>query len=149
MFSACQLGLAVMGASLAVSMLSKPSKKAFTASLSDEQLEVYRGISRKRLMIYLVSLALGGLAGYGTLMAAGTDAETVPTVCKAVAAAGLVTYVVYMIWPKSRWMLQYTSPEQTALWVRYYRDMSLQYHLGFATFVAGYAILMRSQCGGK
>jgi hypothetical protein len=138
-----------MGASLAVSMLSKPSKKAFVASLALEQLEVYRGISRKRLAIYLTSLALGGLAGYGTLIAAGSEAETVPTVCKAVGTAGLVTYVTYMLWPKTKWMLQYTTPEQTALWVRYYRDTTLQYHLGFATFMVGYALLMRSQCDTK
>ncbi|AUF82201.1 hypothetical protein TetV_109 [Tetraselmis virus 1] len=146
MFTGCQLGAAVMGASLFVSMLSNPSKKAFMGSLTAEQTEVYRGISRKRLMIYAMSLLVGGVVGYGLVLSNPTGEKNMTT-CKAVGVAALVSYLTYMLWPKKRWMLQYTTPEQTVLWLKNYRDMSFSYHMGFVVFLVGYAILMRSQCG--
>ena len=149
MLTSCQLGYAVVGASLMVSMLSNPSKKRFVSSLSAEQMEVYRGISRKRLMIYIMSIAIGGIAGYATLFAGKDDDTPATSVCKAVGVSGLVTYLCYMLWPKNRWMLQYTTPEQSALWIRYYRDMSFNYHMGYLVFLIGYGIVMHSQCGGK
>jgi hypothetical protein len=137
-----------MGGSLAVSILSKPSKKAFVASLTPEQAALFREISRCRLMIYLASLFIGAVAGYAVMLAAEDGADPHRTACRAAAVAGFATYVSYMLWPKKRWMIHHTTPEQTALWVRYYRDASFQFHLGFVAFLAGYGIFVseKSRC---
>ena len=140
MISGCRIGVALMGGSLAVSILSKPSKKAFVASLTPEQAALFREISRCRLFIYLASLLIGAAAGFAALVAAEDGAEPCRSACKAAAVAGFATYVSYMLWPKKRWMIHHTTPEQTALWVRYYRDASFQFHLGFVVFLAGYGI---------
>jgi len=144
MFSYCQHGAGLITGSVLVSIFSTQGKKQFVASLSPEQLALFKEISRSRLAIYLGGLAVGGLIGW--IMYSGSKEKTWQGICPSVGIAALTTYFVYKLYPKKKWMLDYLSPEQTRAWLEMYKTMSVNYHAGFLVGMAGYAVLLRGLC---
>lgn len=144
MLSYCQLGAGLITGSVLVSLFSTQGKKQFVATLSAEQLALFKEIGRSRLAIYLGGLAIGGLIGW--IMYAGSKEKTWQGVCPAVGVAALTTYFVYKLYPKEKWMLNYLNPEQTRAWLEMYKTMCVNYHVGFLVGMAGYAVLLRGLC---
>lgn len=146
MLSSCQVGAGMLAASVAVSMLNTQGKKQFVASLDPAQQDVFRRVCRQRLLIYVVSLAVG--AGAGWLAVGGMGAEPGwRGVCAGAGVATAVSYFAYRLWPKELWMLDYlATPQQTRLWLRMYRAMCLNFHAGFLLGLAGYGVFLRGRC---
>lgn len=150
--SLCQVGIGMITASVVVAMLSTQGKKQFVAALTPEQLATYREIARSRLLIYVVSLAVGGGIGWVATQGMGGGWHAL---CAGAGIAALVTYFTYRLWPKKKWMLDYLggnqalgidSYTQTRLWLEMYKTMSWNFHAGFLVGLAGYEMFLRGAC---
>jgi hypothetical protein len=144
MFSPCQIGAGLITGSVLVSVFSTQGKKEFVATLSEEQLALFREICRSRLAIYIGALAIGGLLGW-ILFASSSD-KSWTGVCPAVGVAAFAAYFVYKLYPKQKWMLNYLNIEQTRAWLEMYKTMSVNFHGGFLVGMVGYAILLKGLC---
>lgn len=142
-FSFCQVGISLIVASLVVILYQGPAKKAFWSVLSAEQKRVCDDIGRERLMIYLISLALGGVVGYGALSFTSSLNDNL-RVCGAAGVAMIVAYFTYQLWPKSRYMIHYlTDQQQTIAWLNYYKSMKNLYHTGFLIGLIGFSVFSK------
>lgn len=158
MITLCQTGIGLLTASIVVSMLNTQGKKQFTASLTPDQRNVYNQIARSRLMIYFISLGIGGVLGW--LVVQGFEKADIGwnSVCTGAGIATLTSYFVYKMWPKEKWMLNYLTGNQalqidaytqTQLWLEMYKTMCWNFHAGFLIGLAGYTVFLRAVCLGK
>lgn len=154
MFSLCQVGIGLLTASVVVSVLSTQGKKRFAASLTPEQLSVYRDIGRTRLMIYVVSLGIGGALGWLYVQGTGGDVGW-SSACTGAGVATVASYFVYKMWPKKQWMLNHLTGNpasgvdaytQTQLWLEMYKTACWNFHAGFLVGVVGYAVFLKGTC---
>jgi hypothetical protein len=149
--SACYAAAGLVLASLAVAFFSTAEKKAFRATLSPEQAQLYDGIVRRRAGIYAGSMLFGSAVAYAALVCMQkSGALSGPgAVCTSVAVMTGAAYAAYVLWPKGPFMLEYlTTTEQVRAWTGMYRRMARLFHGGFLMGVAAYALLAWSACGG-
>ena len=158
MITLCQTGIGLLAASVVVSMLSTQGKKQLMASMTPEQRAAYNEIARSRLMVYIVSLGIGGVAGWLFVQGAGGAELGWHSLCAGVGVSTLVSYIVYKMWPKKRWVLSHLTGNpalgidaytQAQLWLEMYKTMSWNFHAGFVVGVLGYAVLLKGMCKGK
>ena len=141
--SLCQIGAGLVFGSLIVCMFQTSSKKVFMASLSPEQREIFKSIIRERMFIYISSLLAGSIVGFVALKSSSFAGENTK-VCTAVGIAFVVAYIVYQLWPKSRFMLEYlVTQQQTLAWVNYYKSMKQLYHTGFLIGLIGFGVFSK------
>lgn len=141
--SLCQIGTGLVFGSLLVCMFQTPSKKTFMSTLTAEQQLVFKGIIRERLFIYMSSLFVGTVVGFVVMNNAYFAGENT-RVCAAVGVAFIVSYIMYQLWPKSRFMLEYlTTPTQTVAWLTYYKSMKQLYHIGVLIGLVGFGLFSK------
>lgn len=148
--SLCQVGIGLIVGSLVVCMYKGNTKKMFLSTLTLDQQQVFKSISRERFFIYTVSLALGGVLGYIAVKATPPESGDTARVCGGVGVAFITAYLTYQMWPKSHYMLQYlTAPQQTVAWLEYYKTMKNLYHTGFLVGLLGFGILSKGCIAGS
>lgn len=145
--SLCQIGASLLFGSLIVCMFQTPSKKMFMATLSAEQLVVFKSIIRERLFVYMTSLFVGSVLGFIAIKNLDFEGENTK-VCTGVGIAFAVAYIVYQLWPKSKYMLEYlTTPQQTGAWLTYYKSMKQLYHVGLLVGLVGFGLFSKGCVG--
>ena len=113
----CAVAFALAGSSMLTMFMNKRHTRRFEASLDDEQRMLYSEIKRERMRIFLGATVLAVVVGF----ALGRRGPP----CFAAAAALTTQTLVYLLWPKSRYMMEHVkSPEQSALWMRKYKHMA-------------------------
>ena len=127
----CLAAFALMG-STTITMLfvNTNHMNRFKESLTADQAAAYTSIVKERAYIYIFATLMGAIAGYVFR----------ETKCKAVSAALFVQMMVYLIWPKSDYMMNHVeTKEQGKLWVKKYVHMS---RLGNVGLIAGIVLYM-------
>lgn len=108
----------------------------FVAKLSQDNQRRYADITRERQGIYFMGLFLGFVLAMLLLVCCrkyfiGTGGSRGGLLCMVAAVTFSVNYFYYILSPKSDWMvLHLKSGEETQAWLKVYRTMQYNYHIG-------------------
>ena len=108
----------------------------FVAKLSPEGQQRYAVITRERQGIYFMGLFLGFVLAMILLVCcrkyfAGGRSGNAGALCMVAAVSFSVNYFYYIHSPKSDWIvLHLKSGEETQAWLKVYRTMQYNYHVG-------------------
>lgn len=126
----CVVAFALLGSSAATIFMNRSHMARFESSLDESQRAIYKDIKSERLRIYLCATVVAAVVG---LLAVSRS------YCFAVAAALSVQTLVYLLWPKSTYMMEHVkTQEQSALWIRKYKHMALLGNVGTVVGLAVY-----------
>lgn len=140
MVSLCQLGVGLMVGSIFVCMFKGEPQKKFLATLSIDQQKAFSQIVSERFFIYVAALFIGSAIGYASLQTRCGLGDNM-RICFAVGVTFISAYIIYQVWPKSRYTLQFlTSQTQTLAWLNYYKSMKNLYHVGFFVGIIGFGV---------
>lgn len=122
----CAVAFALGGSSMLTMFMNKKHARRFEASLDDEQRTLYSEIKTERMRIFLAVVVGFALGRRGPpCFAAALSTQT----------------LVYLLWPKSRYMMEHVkSPEQSALWIRKYKHMAFLGNAGSLLGLGVFAI---------
>lgn len=128
----CAVSFALLGSSITTMVLmNKIYMKNFEESLDTSQTKIYQEIKEERLFIYIVATVVGTIVGL---------IISTKNVCMGVAIALTLQTMIYLIWPKSKYMLEHVNkPEQSKLWITKYKHMSV---IGYIGIVLGLIIYL-------
>ena len=139
-YISCAFAVAFLAASLYIMLTS--CNKNYPVDLTTDQEKIYQDIVKERLKIYLIASVVGAVLGLIYVFWMRTKIQTVPLICTAVLIFFLTQIVVYMIYPKSDYMLNHvTSNEQAKAWLDMYNQMMKKFWIGFFIGLIGYALL--------
>ena len=139
----CAAAAAFFGGMLFVSLnpYSKDKLDKFMGLLTADQQTLYREISRERMHIYLMGLVLGLLLGFIYLYH-GAKTTGLARTCGFVFITMATTYLFYLLYPKSKYMLSYlTTDDQRAAWLDVYRGMQYRHYMGMVLGVIAYVLV--------
>lgn len=108
----------------------------FVSKLSPENQRRYAVITRERQGIYFMGLFLGFILSMILLVCCrkyflGGGGARGGMLCMVAAVAFSVNYFYYILSPKTDWMvLHLKSGEETNAWLKVYRTMQVNYHIG-------------------
>ena len=139
----CSAAAAFFGGMVFVSLnpYSKDKLDKFMGLLTADQQTLYREISRERMHIYLMGLVLGLLLGFIYLYH-GVKAASLARTCGFVFITMATTYLFYLLYPKSKYMLSYlTTDDQRAAWLDVYRGMQYKHYMGMVLGVIAYVLV--------
>ena len=143
----CVLGAAFLGSSILTMMASKQSRNFvnFRKLLNQRQLQIYDGITRERMSIYIQGLILGILLA--VLITFNSSLKGMSKLCVFVVIALGTNYLFYSLHPKSTYMLLHlTSQQQNEAWLNIYKEMKLRCKLGLLLGLVGYVLLGNGLC---
>ena len=114
--------------------------------LTPELKNVYDKIVKERTKIYYQGYILGFALSLCIILynyyIKHEKMSTLTIVCTVLATSFIVNYLYYTIHPKTDWMLDnITTPEQTKAWLKMYKEMQLNYHVGLAFGLVAVAFL--------
>ena len=129
----CAVSFALLGSSITTMVLmNKLYMKKFEDSLDTSQKEIYKEIKEERLFIFVVASVVGTIVGL---------IISTKNVCMGVAIALTLQMMIYLIWPKSKYMLEYVNkPKQSKLWIMKYKHMSVLGYIGIMLGLIVYSI---------
>jgi hypothetical protein len=100
----------------------------YMRTLTPDQQQTYEKITGERRGIYLRGF------GWGLLLSA--------LLCSVAAITLATNYFYYVLSPKSDWMvLHFNTKSDSANWLRVYRGMQVNYHVGLVLGIAGTVLL--------
>lgn len=126
-----------------VSYSSKPEVYEFERTLNRNQRYIYQQIVKERLKIYSIATIAGAILGVLYVIFMRKNASTtLSLVCSFVVIFFTVQILIYMIYPKSTYMLDHINTnEQAKAWMQVYNQMMKSYFIGFVLGLLGFAIL--------
>ena len=162
----CRLNCAIATAvliSMIYKMFSIDKSKLmtnFTKTLTSNLREKYQKIVLERRNIYFQGYALGFAISlfviynnYIKLSSSRTKNQALSKfslVCTVVSVTFIVSYFHYILHPKSDWMVKYlTTNQQKDAWLKIYRHMQLNCHIGAALGIIAVALYANSVCPYK
>ena len=159
----CRLNCAIATAVL-ISMIYKMFSidksqimKNFTKTLTSNLADKYKNIVLERRNIYFQGYALGFVISlfviynnYIQLSNSRTKNKALSKfslVCTVVSVTFIVSYFHYILHPKSDWMVKYlNTTQQKDAWLKIYRHMQLNSHIGAALGIVAVALYANSVC---
>ena len=162
----CRLNCAIATAvliSMIYKMFSIDKSKLmtnFTKTLTSNLREKYQKIVLERRNIYFQGYALGFAISlfviynnYIKLSSSRTKNQALSKfslICTVVSVTFIVSYFHYILHPKSDWMVKYlTTNQQKDAWLKIYRHMQLNCHIGAALGIVAVALYANSVCPYK
>jgi uncharacterized protein YacL len=139
----CSAAAAFFGGMVFVSLnpYSADKLKKLMSLLTPDQTQVYKEVSRERMYIYLMGLVLGLLLGFIYLYH-GAKTVGLSRTCGFVFITMATTYLFYLLYPKSKYMLTYlTTDDQRAAWLDVYRGMQYRHYMGMVLGVIAYVLV--------
>jgi len=138
-YTTCAFAVAFLVASAYI-MLTTNKKEKY---VSDAVLgPIYEKIVKERTKIYWIASIIGAILGLIYLFWMKKKQSTWPLVCTSVLIFFITQWIVYMIYPKSDYMLNYiTNNTQAKLWLDKYNSMMKKFWTGFFIGLIGYGIL--------
>ncbi len=110
--------------------------KQYKKQLTPELQKRYEKITKERMTISFYGYGLGLILSFFIIYL--RKRKTFSLVCTVMATCFLTNYFYYMLTPKSDWMLNHIdSPGQVKAWLKMYREMSYNYHMGIALGILG------------
>jgi hypothetical protein len=128
-----------------VLMTSIPKNKSkisnLKKSLNKKQKEIYDGLTKERLRLYIQGLILGIVISVLYLYLFKNKLNTC-NLCNCLVITLGVGALYYLIYPKTDYIINYIQDEeQRKLWLDVYRNMQLKYYGGIAIGVIIYILL--------
>lgn len=118
----CAVAFALTGSMTLTMFANQKHMTKFESSLDSSQRKIYDQIKKERTHIFVWATIIAAVIG---ILLASKNA------CMSVAAALTTQTFVYLLWPKSRYMMEHVkTPEQSALWIQKYKHMCLLGNLG-------------------
>jgi hypothetical protein len=119
--------------------------KKYKETLSPELNKFYDKISKERLIISYQGYALGLLLSlviiFYNLNIKMKKLNTISLVCIVISVMFITNYLYYILHPKSDWVLNHIdNKDQNKAWLKMYRNMQYNYHLGLALGIIGVGI---------
>jgi hypothetical protein len=139
----CAAAAAFFGGMLFVSLnpYNKDKLDRLLSLLNADQRQIYNEVSRERLHIYLMGLVIGLLLGFIYLYNSQQKPGLGRT-CGFVFITMAVTYLFYLLYPKSKYMLTYlTTDAQRAAWQDVYRSMQYKHYMGMLLGLIAYVLV--------
>jgi uncharacterized membrane protein YfcA len=139
----CAFAIAFLVASLYIMLTTSKKDKFNTAmDLSEDQKIIYQKIVRDRIKIYMIASIIGAIFGLIYLVYMRNKVPTTQLVCTAILIFFLTQLVVYMIYPKSDYMLDHINNNQQAkAWLDMYQSMMKKFWIGFFLGLLGYGLI--------
>ena len=125
--------------------------KKLKNTLTLEQQNTYDRIKRERLGIHLRGYGIGLLLSALVLMYKFQLNSKILTPTVMACITGSITFTVnyfyYILTPKSEWMiLSLEGQDQKEAWLKMYRHMQFNYHVGFLLGIAAVLFLTKGIC---
>jgi hypothetical protein len=118
--------------------------KDYMRTLTEHQQQAYARIVEERRGIYLRGFGWGLLLS-AVLLGIHHQYATMPRaalLCSVAAITLATNYFYYVLSPKSDWMVLHFNQKQDAgNWLRVYRGMQVNYHVGLVLGIAGTILL--------
>ena len=124
----------------------------FVSKLSPEKQRRYAVITRERQWIYFMGLFLGFVLSMVLLACCrkyflGANGSRGGLLCMVAAVAFSVNYFYYILSPKSDWMvLHLNSGQETQAWLKVYRTMQYNYHVGLVLGIIAVVAFGNAMC---
>lgn len=137
-YTTCALAVAFIVASLYI-MLSKSNYSDYENVFDKEILDK---IVKDRLKIYIIASIVGIILGLIYVIWKKNKISTFPLICTAILIFFITQWIVYMVYPKSDYLLNYvTNNEQSRAWLNVYQQMMKKFLFGFIIGLVGYGLL--------
>ena len=137
-YTTCALAVAFIVASLYI-MLSKSNYSDYENVFDKEILDK---IVKDRLKIYIIASIIGIILGLIYVIWKKNKISTFPLICTAILIFFITQWIVYMVYPKSDYLLNYvTNNEQSKAWLNVYQQMMKKFLIGFLIGLVGYGLL--------
>lgn len=125
-------------------MMLNPRKSdiinAFQSHLTPEQNSIYVEIVNERMKIYLISITIALVIGF--LYLQFNCNKSVSRVCVFTVLVLFISTVLYLIAPKSKYMVTYLTTElQRNAWLAVYKEMQYRKVIGVLLGIAAYVLL--------
>ncbi len=131
--------------------------KNFNQTLNSALQSKYKNIILERRNIYLKGYAIGFVVALAFVYYQYTTAmqnkrktlpiPKIPFLCTIAAITFTFNYFYYILHPKSDWMVMHLkTPQQRDAWLKVYRHMQMQCHLGFALGIVAVVMYANSVC---
>ena len=126
--------------------------KELISKLSPENQERYRKIANERRGIYFTGLFLGFILSMLLIMCCRsyfltTNGSRGGLLCMVGAVTLSVNYFYYILAPKTDWMvLHLKSAEEREAWLKIYRNMQYNYHMGLVLGILAVVAMGNSLC---
>tara|TARA_B110000114_G_C14810191_1_gene284380 strand:+ start:38 stop:490 length:453 start_codon:yes stop_codon:yes gene_type:complete len=119
---------------------TSPKHKHFRSLLNKNQTNIYDNIHKERLTIYLIGLCVGIVVAFFASNFLSSPKSN--KLCLFVAIAISVNVVIYMVYPKSQYILTHLKEgEQVDAWLDIYKDMKLKKMVGAGVGLVAYYLM--------
>ena len=120
--------------------------KHYKNKLSSDLQKRYDKISKERMIISYQGYAIGFILSlviiFYNLKIKGSKMGTTSLVCTVIATSFVTNYFYYSLSRKSDWMLNHMgNQEEVKTWLRMYREMQYNYHMGLILGIVAVGIL--------
>ena len=141
----CVIAVGFIFATISTCCLSSTYIKDFYLNLTEEQRKIKDEISLERLKIYINGILLGCVLA--AIMYMWIQPKGKARLCVLLSIILSTSYFFYILSPKSKYMVSYlNSKEQQKQWIKIYRQMQYNYHLGFLFGMSSIIALSASYC---
>ena len=117
--------------------------------LTNENKKRYINIANERKMIYFKGFGLGLILSIITLFYINSKKKLkrLTNICTVFAISFTVNYFFYILYPKSDYMIKHlNSQDEKNAWLKIYKTMQYNYHLGFVLGLIGMIFIGNSFC---
>lgn len=124
--------------------------KTFEHSLLPNQRQIFKSIKNERLNIYTQGYIIGLILSLCVVAYyRNTKCMTrLSMLCIIFSISFIVNYFYYILSPKSTYMVEHLeTTEQKTWWVKVYRQMQFNYHMGFVFGILALLLLSNGICG--
>lgn len=112
----------------------------FIQTLDSQQQQIFLQIHEERMKIFVVSLIIGLVCG--TIILLSMEEKGLVRSCTFTLIVLGVTYLVYLLYPKSKYMVNYlVRPNQKREWVNVYRTMQSRTMMGMVLGAGAYLLV--------
>jgi hypothetical protein len=112
----------------------------FISTLDSQQQQIFLQIHEERMKIFVLGIIIGLICG--TIILLFMSEHGLVRSCSFALVTLAVTYLVYILYPKSKYMLTYlVRPNQKAAWLRVYKTMQYRSYMGMLLGVGAYLLV--------
>ena len=124
-------------------------QKDFNESLDDKQKNSYKKIISERRRIYIMGYILGIILSIVVILLNifVIKKDKISMLCLAVVISSITTYFFYILYPKSKYMIQVIeTKEQINNWLSIYKSMQFRFHISFLLGIVATSFAHYSFC---
>ena len=132
--------------------INSKQKQQFFNTLDNQQKKTYLTIINERKNIYYAGFAIGILISIILLNLNFKFLKLIKSkreknVCFVVTTTFIINYFFYVMYPKSSYMiLHLNDKQQIKEWLNVYRNMQINYHMGFVFGIIAVGFFANSYC---